>query len=339
MIVLFLIASVIRTHEDVDRLLKVLVGGGAIVAFFALVEANTGYNIFNHLSTFVPILRKAYVPDDILGRGGRARTYASAQHAIELGADLVILVPLAGYLARRTMQRRWWFAAAIMLMGALATISRTSMLMLLIVVLVFLILRPRQTRRLWPALIPLLAVVHIAIPGTLGSLKESFFPQGGILKEQSANPGYKGSGRLADVGPALDKLSREPLFGQGFGTRITDGVGTNAPILDDQWLGTLVETGIVGMFAWLWLFVRALRRFGKAAKRDDTDRGWLLASVTASMAAYMIGMLTFDSFTFTQVTFILFIVLGLGQAMAALPQTAPERAEARVRAIPAPARV
>jgi O-antigen ligase len=212
------------------------------------------------------------------------------------------------------------------------------MLMLLVVVLTFLILRPRQTRRLWPVLVPLIAVIHIAIPGTIGSLKASLFPQGGIVKEQSANPGYKGSGRLADVGPSLAKLSREPLFGQGFGTRITDGIGTNAPILDDQWLGTLVETGVVGGFAWLWLFVRALRRFGRAARRDGGDRGWLLAGATASMASYMVGMLTFDTFTFTQVTFVLFIMLGLAQVVAGLPQTAPSLAEASpVRGIPSPA--
>lgn len=336
-IVLFLIVSVVRTHADIDRLLRVLVGSGAIVAFFALIEANLGYNIFHHLSTFMPVLKEVYIPNDTPDRGGRLRTYGSAQHPIELGAIFVMLVPLAAYLARRHMQRRWWLAGVLLLMGALATLSRTSMLMLLIVVLTFLILRPRQTRRLWPALVPLLAVVHLAIPGTLGSLQQSFFPKGGILKEQAANPGYKGSGRLADLGPSLEKVSREPLFGQGFGTRITNGVGSNAPVLDDQWLSTLVETGTIGTFAWLWLFVGALRRFGKAARRDQSDRGWLLAAVTASMAAFMVGMITFDAFSFTQVTFVLFIVLGLGQVMAGVPQTAPVPAEAPVRRIPAPA--
>jgi O-antigen ligase len=315
----------------------VLVGSGAIVAFFALYEANTGYNIFNHLSTFVPILKAGYVPDDIPGRGGRLRTYASSQHAIELGAVLVMLLPLAVYLARRYMQRRWWFAAVLLLMGSLATLSRTSMLMLLVVILTFLILRPKQTRRLWPALVPLMAVVHVAIPGALGSIQESFFPKGGIVAEQSANPGFKGSGRLADVGPAMAIVSREPLFGQGFGTRVTEGIGTNAPILDDQWLGNLVETGILGTLAFLWLFVRALRRFGKAARRDQGDRGWLLAGVAASMAAFMVGMITFDTFSFTQVTFVMFIVLSLGQVMAGVPQTAASLVEAPVRPIPAPA--
>jgi O-antigen ligase len=179
-------------------------------------------------------------------------------------------------------------------------------------VVTFLFLRPRLVRRMWPALLPLLLVVHLAMPGTIGTIKQSFFPQGGLVKEQSANPGYKGSGRLADVGPSLSKLSHDPLFGQGYGTRITDGPDTNAQILDDQWLSIVVETGIVGFVAWLWIFGRALRRFGGAARRDRGDRGWLLAALTSGIAAFMVGMLTFDAFTFTQVTFILFIEIALG---------------------------
>jgi hypothetical protein len=318
-LVFFLIVSVIRTHDQIDGLVKVLVGSGAVISFFALIEANTGYNVFNHLHTFIPFLREGYVPE-IPTRGGRLRTYASAEHAIELGAMLVMLVPLAAYLARRLRQRRWWFAAGLLLLGALATVSRTSMLMLACVAIVFLWLRPKQMRRMWPALVPMLLVVHMALPGTIGTLKQSFFPKGGLIKEQSANPGWHGSGRLADVGPSIDKVKTKPLFGQGFGTRITDGLHPNSPILDDQWLSTLVETGLAGFAAWLWLFLRAIRRFGLEAKRDHSHRGWLLAGITGSTLAFAIGMITYDAFSFTQVTFLLFIELALAVSLLRLPR-------------------
>jgi O-antigen ligase len=325
LIVLLLIVSVVKTHEQVDALVKVLVVSGATVAGFALVQAKSGYNIFDHLTTFMPFLHVGYIPDSPL-RGGRLRTYGSAQHAIELGAILAMLVPLAAYLARRTAQRRWIALGALILLGALATLSRTAMLMLVVIILTFLILRPRQIRRMWPALLPLLLAVHLAMPGTIGTIKQSFFPQGGLIKEQSSNPGYKGSGRLADVGPSLSKISHDPLFGQGFGTRITDGPESNAQILDDQWLSIVVETGIVGFVAWIWIFVRALRRFGGAARRDLGDRGWLLAALTSGIAAFMVGMLTFDAFTFTQVTLILFIELALAVVVARLKPSAPHAA-------------
>ena len=52
-LVLYVISSVIRRLDEVDFLAKTLVGGGAVVAAFAIVEARTGFNIFNHLSRLV----------------------------------------------------------------------------------------------------------------------------------------------------------------------------------------------------------------------------------------------------------------------------------------------
>jgi hypothetical protein len=63
-----------------------------------------------------------------------------------------------------------------------------------------------------------------------------------------------------------------------------------------------------------------VRRFGKEAKRDDSARGWLLAAVAASTAAFAVGMLTYDAFSFIQVTFLLFIMVGIGASL--LPEPA-----------------
>jgi O-antigen ligase len=192
--------------------------------------------------------------------------------------------------------------------------------MLVVVALVFFWLRPRETRRMWPALLPALVVVHFALPGTIGALKQSFLPAGGLVAEQQGGAGQSGSGRLADLGPALQVWQRQPLLGQGYGTTLVVDITPEGPesnILDDQWLGTLLEVGIVGLFGWLWLFVRAVRRFGAEAKRDRSDRGWLLVSITAGIAAYAVGMLTYDALAFIQVTFLLFIFIGLGSALTA----------------------
>lgn len=313
-IVFVLVVSVVRTLRDVDVVVKLLATCGTVIAAAAIVEANTGFNAFDNLTRVLPFLGQADLPD-IPGRSGRLRTYASAQHAIELGAILVMLVPLTVYLVRRTGQRRWWAAAALMLLGALATVSRTTILMLVVVGLVFLWLRPVQTRRLWPLVVPLVVATNVLLPGTLGSFKEAFFPAGGLIAEQSSNPGWHGSGRLADLGPSLEEWSRRPLVGQGFGTRIVNGPQKNAPILDDQWLHTLLETGIVGAVAWLWILVGSVRRTARAAKEDDSARGWLLVALAASTTAFGVGMITFDTFSFEQITFLLFIYLALASVL------------------------
>jgi O-antigen ligase len=168
-------------------------------------------------------------------------------------------------------------------------------------------------------LIPALIVIKLVLPGTLGAIKQSFLPAGGLLAEQSSMPGQSGSGRIADLGPALDEWKRQPLLGQGFGTRVVDPItlGPRANILDNQWLGTLLELGVVGFFGWIWFFARVVRRCGREAKEDDSARGWLLVSIAAGVAAYAVGMLTFDAFSFIQVTFLLFILVGLASALLA----------------------
>ena len=69
------------------------------------------------------------------------------------------------------------------------------------------------------------------------------------------------------------------------------------------------------MIAWFWLFGRFIRRLGSAARANYSREGWLLTAIAASVVAYVVSMATYDAFGFTQVTFVLFILLGLGAAV------------------------
>jgi polysaccharide biosynthesis protein PslJ len=293
-----------------------LVYGGAIVALACIVERSTHYNVFNHLSSFVPGLH--FNGDPTLGTDSRGyRVLGSSQHPIAMGVALVMLVPLAAYRAFVSRRTIAWLAAVAMLLGALATISRTAIIAFAAVVITMFILRPARMKRMWPLVVPLLLVVHLAMPGTLGTIKSAFLPSSGLIAQQQ--DAAVGSGRLATLGPALRKeFLPDPLVGEGYGTRVTTPDETvpipNGPILDDGWLGMLLETGVAGALAFLWVFVRFLRRVGGAAKHDDSSRGWFLAAVCASVAAYGVSMFFFDATSFIQVTFIFFILLGLGSA-------------------------
>ena len=313
LVVFFLIVSVSKASH-IDAFIKILVGGGAVVAACAIVESRTHVNPFDHLSTVVPFLQSH--PDAhsaIDGRGFRA--FGSAQHPIALSAAFVLLLPISLYLVQKSGTRRWWLAGGLLLTGTLATMSRTSVIMLFVVGLVFVWLRPREMRRLWPAIIPALVVIHVLLPGTLGTLKQSFFPTGGLVAQQTANPGYTGQGRLADVAPALEKWSSDPVFGLGFGTRVIGAEGTDGQILDDQWLGTLLETGIPGAVGWLWLMVLCIRRFAGGARADRSSRGWLLTALAAAVAAFAAGMLFYDTFAFIQVSLLFFVLIALGSVV------------------------
>jgi polysaccharide biosynthesis protein PslJ len=332
-VLFYVVVSVVERRSHLEGVLRLMVGCGALVAVAALVESRTHHNYFNDLGRFVPFLSfqdpriTAGLDTSYLDRSGALRAYASAAHPIELSAVLVMLIPVAVHLFRATGSRRWMVAGALLAFGALATLSRTGIVMLVAVVAVFLWLRPRETRSLWPLVIPAVCVVYFALPNTLGNFYASFFPKGGLVAQQSesvANNATTADGRLADIGPSLSEAMRTPIFGQGFGSRVTDrdaaanlGVPL-ARILDDQWLGTLLETGFVGVAGLLWLLTRAIRRMARVAREDDGDDGWLAVAFAASITAFAVGMLTFDALGFVQVTILLFLLLALSSALARL---------------------
>jgi O-antigen ligase len=102
-----------------------------------------------------------------------------------------------------------------------------------------------------------------------------------------------------------------------------EGVPKNAPILDDNWLGLLTTTGIVGVSAFAWMLVRILRRLWRLGRSNDDDRGWLSVTLAASIFAFGIGMALFDALGFIQVTFLFFILLGFGSALTSTPAPSP----------------
>jgi polysaccharide biosynthesis protein PslJ len=324
-LVVYLLVSVVRTFELVEHLVKVMVAGGAVVALFSLFEARTGFNIFNNLDTAIPILNQTEIADSGT-RGGALRANGSAQGAIPLGGALVLLIPVGVYLAKR-VSPRWWFAVGLLALGALSTRSRTGVVMMAVLVLAFLWLRPKQTRRfIVPALVPAVVIVHFALPGTIGTLQSSFFPEEGLIAQQSKNAGSRGSGRIADLGPALDEWARQPVLGQGYATRLTGRehryTNRSAQILDNQWLKSLLETGVAGVIGWIWLYARVVRRTGKRAKKDTSDYGWLLAAISGSVLAFAVGSYFYDAFSFIQVTFLFYVLMGLGAALLAMPEHA-----------------
>jgi O-antigen ligase len=82
-------------------------------------------------------------------------------------------------------------------------------------------------------------------------------------------------------------------------------------ILDNQYLGTLIETGVIGLLALILVFVvpllcaRGVRR--RSARPETRDLAQSLA------AAVMVGMLsfaTFDGLSFPMATNLLFLLLG-----------------------------
>jgi O-Antigen ligase len=314
----YFVLSVIRSRRAIENVAKLLVSGTAVVAVSAIIEQRTKFNIFDHVTTVLPFLQ--YNGSVETERFGLTRAIGSAGHPIELGTVLAMALPLGLALVFGS-GRRWWFPTAILSVGVMSSASRTPILTLVAAGLVLLWLRPRDVRRLIPLLIPLIVVVKLALPGSIATLKSAFFPEGGLIAEQTvqyreADPLLAG-GRLRQLGPMLDEASRTPFLGQGFATRQTGFYNPlrNAPILDNQWLGLILELGMVGVIGWAALFFSSARRLGRSARTRAGPDGWLAAGLAAAIVGFGVAMFTFDGFAFTQATFVFWMLISLSGSL------------------------
>jgi hypothetical protein len=318
--VLFLVRQLLTSERVVMTLLQFLAFAGAVVGFFAAVEKVTRTNVFLMFDRVLPL---TLLRDDAESfRAGGARAYASAQHPIALAVLLCMLIPIALYLAKHARWPRnvynrgiiYGLVTLFMFLGIAAAISRTAVVVLGVMFLIVLVFRPYLAIGLGILGAPLLLVATVASPKTVGEMVGSFLDINSLIASQYTSAGWTGAGRLADLDPALEEAAQHPIFGVGFGTRIVVGENANAFILDNHVLGTLLESGAIGVLGLavfvltppITLLVWAFR--SKAAKRY-TDLAFALA---LSASAYAAALFFYDALGFMQTLLTLCILLAVG---------------------------
>ena len=337
LIVFVLVTSVIVTREQLDSVVRAVVLGGIIVAGAALYEATFNYNVFDHLHHWLPGFDR--LEREILEeRHGQVRVYASAQHPIALGVALLLVVPLGAYLMSRAATRAraalWATGTILILVAATATVSRTIVVMAVGMLIVGLLLRGPQVRAYWPLLLVLPFVIHLAAPGAMGGIYKAFTPSAGLFATDDPRAGQGGSGRLADVGPGIDLWLEQPLLGHGLGNQLptikhierTPAREQIPLIFDNQYLGSLVRLGAIGLLGVMLFIWGSAVRLYKGGRRIRTPLGDLVAACAAAAVGFGGAFLLFDAFAFVQATLLFFVVVAIGlraKAIAERPTIVP----------------
>jgi O-antigen ligase len=301
-IVLF--AGALRHPQRLDALLRRVVLAGGSLAAFGIVQSITGQTWVDRLH--VPGLT-LNSPISLVGdRNGFARPAGTATSPIEFGVVLTMVLPLAIHYALNDAHRPWyrrvWPVAAIGFAVPIS-ISRSAVLGAVVVLLMLLPTwsAPRR-RRAYVVLGVGASVVYVMIPGLLGSIRNMFTGAGNDASVRSRTDSYA---------LALDLFGRSPWFGRGLGTFIP-----SYRIVDNQYLGSLVEMGLVGLGAMLVLFLGTIvvavrvRRLTTDPKERD-----LSMAVAASIGAGIAGFVTFDAFAFPMLTSLLFMTIGCVDAL------------------------
>ncbi len=316
--VLLLAADGIDGAGRLEAMLRRIVIGATAMAALGVLEFCTGLTPSKFI--FVPGLSVHAQVTDLASREGLVRVNGTAAHPLEFAAVLAMSLPLAIHQARFApagVRRRRWLQVALIAGTMPLTVSRSAIFGLIVVSLVLIPTWSRPDRRRAYAILliaPLL--VWLAKPGILSGFGRLF---GQLGTDQSS------MSRTGAFSAAAPYIAHHPWFGQGFQTFFPQTYF----FIDDQYLTSLIETGIVGalalaaLFATGWFTARSARL--SAADAKARDLGQCLA---ASVAAAAVSFASFDALTFSIASGLCFLILGCVGAAWRLAR-APHRAAGR----------
>lgn len=307
----------LRSVDDVERVLWWAVVLGGVGAAVGIVQFVVGYDLTQHIR--IPGLRENVDPSDIgtRGTGEFARVRGFARHPIEFGVILATLLPIglslsaAGTRARRST----WIATAAIGVAVPLSISRSAILGFGVGMAVYAIgwtWRQRVKAAAIGAVV--MAGFQVVTPGLLGTIRALF---------ENVGTDNSVSGRTEDYSAVGDYIAERPWLGRGPGTFLVD----RYRLLDNEYLGTLIEMGLVGLVALGLVFLCSaatamwLTRHGADERVRSHGR-----ALGATIAIAIVTFATFDALFFPIYSGLLMLMIG---CLGALYRLAKEHATMR----------
>jgi O-antigen ligase len=295
--------DMLKSRESIDRLLQILTYLVTFVALLGIVQFITHFDISNYIT--IPGLTANGTLNTTADRSGFLRVSATTSHPIEFGVMVASVYPIALHYALddpRASKFVRWFVVGVLTIAIPLSVSRSAILGITVAMIVLLISWPSSRRWMTLLVTPLiLAGMRVAMPGLLGTLFSGFTHQDDSIK-----------GRTDDYAVIGAYIDRSPFVGTGFGTFIPK---TNI-ILDNQYLGSTVETGYFGsgVLVVLMLVGFATAR-GIVRRAPDSATRSLGVSLSASILVLAVTFATFDGLGFPIAAALLFLLLGVTGAL------------------------
>jgi O-antigen ligase len=270
---------------------------GALYAGFGLVQFFTGMSFIDAVQ--IPGLSSS--SDAVVGaRNGFVRPVSTAMHPLEYSVVLTMILPLALALAVHDNARaplRRWIPVLLLTTASALSVTRSALLATLTVFLVLLPSWPAAMRRILIVAAGLGSVaMYVTVPGMASTVVAMFTEE---------DPSVTSRTDSYDV--ALSFFAINPVFGRGFGTFLPA-----YRIVDNQYLLSAIEVGVVGLAALMALILAAIILPLKSRHHwQQQPMHGLGPALFASMLAGGMVLAFFDAFAFTQACGTLFLVIGL----------------------------
>jgi O-antigen ligase len=303
--VILVASECLRSIADINRVLRALTWGGAFCGIVAALQFKLSLDLTHYLHLPGFSLNGIAAGNAGIGsRGSFNRVPGTATDPIELGVVAGMLLPLAIYLAIHDTERskvKRWFPVFCIGIAIPASVSRSAFVAMGVALGVLIVSLP-AARRLWglAGILFGLAVMFLTAHGLIGTLK-SFFLAG------TSDPSIA---HRTNNYPFVEQMVRQaPWLGQGGGTYIAPDT---VHILDNQYLTTAIELGLVGVaaliFFFLWPAVAALNARGRSTDPALRD---LCAALAGSELAAALCSATFDSLSFPMFVNVQALIVGL----------------------------
>lgn len=296
--ILLITAEGVRSWRELERVVRWLVGAGAVVAGLGMIQYFTGRNVAALIH--IPGLTSLINFGEALSRSELNRIVSTAAHPIELGVAMASLLPLTLHVALHTRKPIAWVPVVLVGAAALMSVSRSAVVVAGVALLVLWLGWPLRYKIIAVAIAPVAAVAaRAALPGLLGSISSLFT---GLSGDPSV------VGRTSDYPLIFGLIAQRPLLGQGLFTFVPTVYRT----VDNQALILLLELGFLGTIAFgalvITLVIGALRPRFRGGSPQQAHLG---IAVAASALGVITSYVTFDALSFRQVAGLTFLYLGL----------------------------
>jgi len=194
-----------------------------------------------------------------------------------------------------------WFPVVCIAIAATVSVSRSAILAIVVSMGVLVVLmRPVQRVKALMAMPLAVAIVLVTAHGLIRTLL-SFFQAG------TSDPSI--AHRVNNYPLVARLVAEAPWFGQGGSTYIPEN---GLYILDNQYLTTAIELGLVGVAVLLFYFIwPAIAALVARKRTDDPEVRDLCAALAGAALAAAVCSATFDSLSFPMFVNVQALVLGL----------------------------
>jgi O-antigen ligase len=284
-------AEGIRTRAALVAVLRLTVAGGAFCALVAVLQWVLALDLSAVLRQALPGFSTEGLYSAYQSRGALQRVTGTTLHPIELGVVAGMLLPVALTLAmhdRRRSALRRWVPVGLIALAIPASVSRSAMLAVVVAMTVFVLCLPARPRVSALVLLPLGAfVVVLSRRGYVRTLLD-------LVGEGSDDASV--AARLDDYPMVEALVEQRPWFGTGGGTYMPADA---FDILDNQFLKSAIELGVIGMSGLLaWFLVPVVTALVARHRSSDPLLRAAAAALAGALLAGAIASATFDSLSF-----------------------------------------